>query len=304
MNLSEATTQLSAYLRNESEAPEKINLACERILAFGKFRGLTKLLDLQVYSENRIVLPQDFESVLGLCNAGRSVQPRDPWFRFANGSSFCADPNWHSIDLGDGHVTFRPIAGALGLRLAGTDTAAPVSLQLRLNADQGVRASLVNFTGELGDFVTEFATAPLEEVVSFSKGRTTQPVIMEARFADAPSTWVPVGIFQPRDQDVRLRAYSVPNAQPGDRLLALCKQRYRPAVEPTDPLPIDSIYVLRLALEALSYEDAGDLAKASQYWEFCRKSLDDALSEHRNAAGRTLPIFVRAAAGKGLRAIR
>jgi hypothetical protein len=305
MNLSEASAELAPYLRNEEDPEKKINLTCERLLAFGKFKGLTKVLELAVYEGGQIVLPQDFETLLGTCRAGRSVVPRDPWFRFASGKQFCADPRMYSMDLGDGYVTFRPVAGALGLRLAITgDANVPVTIEVRTTVDQGVQSDIQTFSGNASTLQNEFITAPIQEVVSFKKGRSAHPMILEARFPDDPATWVPVGVYQPRDEKISLRSYSLPNTEAGDVVLALSKKRYRPATEDTDPLPIDSIYVLRLGLEALSYEDAGDLEKASQFWGLARKSLDDALSEHRNAGGRTLPIFVRAAAGKGLRAIR
>jgi hypothetical protein len=182
-------------------------------------------------------------------------------------------------------------------------------MRVRHSTDQGTQGQATDefISGTLGAHMVPFAQGTVQEVTHFTKGRTVGLVTLEALFPeDHPTTpgWNPVGIFAERDTEIRLRRYTLPGVQAGATVLALCKKRYRPAMEPNDPLPIDSIYSLRLALEALSYEDAGDMDKAANYWGFCRKALDDTLSEHRNASGRTLPIYVRAAAGAGLRAIR
>jgi hypothetical protein len=379
MNLSEATTQLGPYIRDD--ATSQINLAIERILAFGKFKGLTKVIELPVYDDGVLTLPQNFETLLGVCHAGRSHQPRDHWFRFASGHSFCADPNYYCMDLGDGFTTYRDIEGTAvvtatesfgftarwlngienvaaaydfeigptgNMVVSGAGTAAvngvylrdgelngkplfirqnapdPEEMQYHVRWDAGnwiVGSESYFSTQDVAtpDLVTEWTVdggeAPAPTVtaeMALNSPITLGPVTRITRF-QKPRTQTPVYVeingtrvaeYAPEDTLISYRRYSIPNAKSGDTLLALCKARYRPVSDPDDLLPVDSIYSLRLALEALSYESAGDLDKAANYWGLCRKSLDDALSEHRNASGRTLPIYVRAAAGKGLRAIR
>jgi hypothetical protein len=425
ITLAQATQQLTSYFRTDQNATEKVNLAIERILAFGKWKGLTQPLELQVYEDGQITLPQDFETALAFARESRALQPRDPWFRFYQGS-LRTDPSIYAADMGDSFVTFRPVTGATALRftlsprgaamasfvlranqgagapdvdgqkfyqttlihdnhvvysngpgslflwgnaldtavylssgigdttgphwssdtgtfsnllfldlqprngatgdplsismlvpaeelplnpLAGDDTIVNFSMTLRRSEDQGAQGQAVEeiISGTLGAHVAPFGQGAIQEISRFVKGRTVGLVTLEALFpGDHPTTpgWSPVGIFAERDTDIRLRRYTLPGVQAGQAILALCKKRYRPAAEPEDLLPIDSIYCLRLALEALAYEDAGDLDKAANYWGLCRKALDDTLSEHRNASGRTLPIYVRAAAGAGLKAIR
>ena len=87
-------------------------------------------------------------------------------------------------------------------------------------------------------------------------------------------------------------------------MVAYCKKRFRPVEDLSDELPVESIYCLRMAIEALLSETEGDLQKSQNFWELARKGLSDALSEHRSSALRTVPIYCRAAAGSKLRAIR
>lgn len=288
MNLSEALAQLEPYLRDDPLS--KVNLATERILAFGKFKGLTKVIELPIYDDGILTLPQDYETLLGVSLAGRSHRPRDQWFRFASNGAFNIDPSYYSIDLGDGYTTYRDWEGAEAALLQGSE---PFTAEVAgLNGVVRVSDSIVIEPSAFED------SLPLAtRITKFKKPRTMGSVYLSVG-------GVRVAEYFPEDTDISYRRYSIPNAKEGDVLLALCKRRYKPLAEPSDELPIQSIYSLRLALEALAYEDAGDLDKASNFWGLCRRSLDDALSEHRNASGRTLPIYVRAAAGKGLRAVR
>lgn len=430
MTLQEASLQLAPYLRNDEEPTAKINLAQERILAFGKWKGLVQALELMVYSDGLVTLPRDYETALafargtsinGSTSVPNTMQPRDQWFSFYKGGGITPDTALRPIDLGDHYCTFRPVTTAVGLKfslgfrgsdtkefvlqltqtgdtllngqkfyltdtlydgrqvyrnqagslniwgtatdnaiyisatvgvatgmywktdtgpfsqmmfmpfkpqgtavggdvwagmlvptenislnpLAGDDNLKTFSLWVRRSVDQGVLAAEESFTGTFGTFTNEFASGVLQEVTQFSKVRTLGVITLLAQFPENEGTWVPVGTYYERDMgEIRYRRYCVPGTVEGDTILALCKRRYRPALDPTDPITITSIYSLRLALEALAYEDAGDLDKAVKFWAICKKSLDDQLSEHTNASGRTLPIYVRATGGSGLRAIR
>jgi len=305
-------------LRNSGDPAGQINLASERLFAFGKWRGLVKPLHLKVYEKGTITLPQDYETLLGARVRGVPQRLHDPWFQFVptgaslnySGASMSggsglglSESELVSLDLGDGHITYRELAGATNLRLVSgnADAAKTFSITVRPTEDEGVLAGDVTVSGALGDFGTTLGVGGPASVVSFSKGRTTALVALEANIV---GTWVEVARFLPGDTEICLRKYSLPQAAEGDVALAYCKRRFRPVSQMEDPLPIDSLYVLRLAIEAVGYEATGDLKSASDYWALARKALDDSLSEHRAAASRTMPVICRAAAGAGLRAIR
>lgn len=304
LTLQDAVEKISA-LKSAGDAADQVNMACERLYSFGKFKNLTRAIYLRAYEQGTITLPQDYETLLGARVRGVPQRLHDPWFQFvpSGNSNYSAEPTTTPIDLGDGHVCYRSVSGATDLRLSSSpgDAAKTFTIEVLTDEDEGVVADRVTVSGALEDFGTSLGLTAVETVTAFTKENTAALVSLEARI---DGDWVEVARFLPRDTEICLRKYSLPQAQEDDIVLAYCKRRFRPVSRTTDVLPIDSIYVLRLAVEALAFEMANDLKSAAEYWAFARKALDDALSESRAAAGRTLPVICRAAAGSGLRAIR
>lgn len=294
-----------ASLKGSGDPAGRVNLACERLYAFGKFKGLTRALYLKIYEDGTLTLPQDYETLLGARIKGIPQRLHDPWFQFVpSGNGYnMAEPGVVAMDLGDGHVCYRSVSGATDLRLVSTvaDAAKSFTATIRTTEDEGVAGEGTVITGTLGDFATTLGVDAVEAVTAFTKDPTSALVSLEA---ELDGTWVEVARFLPGDTEICLRKYSLPQGLEGDVALAYCKRRFRPVSRTTDVLPIDSIYVLRLALEALDFELSNDLKSATEYWALARKALDDSLSEHRASAGRALPVICRASAGSGLRAIR
>jgi hypothetical protein len=295
-----------ASLKSSGDPAGELNMACERLYSFGKYKGFTKTLFLKAYEDGRITLPQDYETLLGARLRGVPQRLHDPWFQFVPSGNGVnpAEPGIVSLDLGDGHVCYRGFTGATDLRIASeaADAAKTFSIQVRPTSDEGIMAGLDGLDSEpLGDFNVSLGLGAVDSVVSFTKEATTSLVALEAQL---DGVWVEVARFMPRDTEICLRKYSLPIAQEGDVALVYCKRRFRPISKTNDIVPIDSIYILRLALEAMGYELTGELDKASGFWGMARKALDDSLSEHRSSSGATVPIYCRAAAGAGLRAIR
>lgn len=305
LTLQDALEQIP-LLKKAQDAAFKVNLACERLMAMGKFNGMLIPVRLQSYEQGTITLPGDLETMIGATNNGASQIIHDPWFEFAPRPNrpLTPDPQFYSADLGDSHVTYRSVAGATALRLIAEDAGdedAEVTITIRPTEDQGIKAGLVVVTDSLGNLSSEFGGGEINAIPKFSKPRTAGWVSLEAKFEGA---WIEVGRFGPRDTEIRLRKYSIPGAEEGDLVVAYCKKRFRPVEDLSDELPVESIYCLRMAIEALLSETEGDLQKSENFWGLARKGLSDALSERRSSALRTLPIYCRAAAGSKLRAIR
>lgn len=305
LTLASAIEQLPA-LKKSPNAAYQVNLACERLLAMGKFKGMLDTLRLRVYEDGTITLPGDYETMIGAARNGAAQVVHDPWYEFAprTNATFFPDPRFYPADLGDDHVTYRSPAGADLVRLIvadPADAAGEVTVVIRRTEDQGVKAATETFTGTLEEASAGILSGPIDAVTRLLKPRTAGPVSLEARVSGG---WVEVGRFGPRDTEIRLRKYSLPAAKEDDVVVAYAKRRFRPAEEPADELQVESIYCLRMALDALSYETEGDLEKASNFWMMARRALSDALSESRSSAVRTVPIYCRAAAGSKLRAIR
>jgi len=307
LTFGQAVEQLPA-LKASSSAAYQVNLACERLVAMGKFRGLVDVLQLKVYEDGTVTLPGDYETMLGASFLG-VVQPiRDPWYEFTArpNKTFYPDPRFYPADLGDKHITYRDTLGASDFKLApenSDDLETEVTIKVRLTSDEGVASESIQWSGPVSNAISGgvLDQVPADEVIEFRKPRTLGYISLLALLS---GSWTEVGRFGPRDTYIRLRKYSIPAAKSGEDVIVYAKKRFRPVEELSDELPIDSIYCLRMALEALSFESEGDVAKASDMWAITRRALSDALSEHRNSAVRTVPIYCRAAAGSKLRAIR
>ena len=307
LTLASAIEQIPA-LKRSSEAAFLVNQAAERILAFGKYRGLTDVLRLRVYADGIITLPAGFETALGASFEYGKVAFHDPWYEFvprANWPIF-PNPDFYPADLGDRHVTFCPIPDApkpVFLHVEDpADNEVEVAITARTTDDEGVRGDLAVWVGTAGTEGLLFDGAPVYEVTSLRKERSTGHIGLRAHVSDA--IYADVGRFGPKETEVRLRRYSIPGAKENGVVTVLAKRRFIPAVEPEDEIPVDSLYALRTAVEALFFEQEGDLKKATEYWAICKRGLSDALSESRGSAMRTVPIYCRAAAGSKLRAIR
>lgn len=62
-------------------------------------------------------------------------------------------------------------------------------------------------------------------------------------------------------------------------IAAIVKLKHIPAVAPTDPLVIDSIYAIKLAVQAIQYENQGELDEAQTYWSMAIEHLNREVEE-------------------------
>jgi hypothetical protein len=258
------TIEQIPLLKKAQDAALKVNLACERVISMGKFVGMLVPLKLQVYENGSITLPGDYETMVGASHKGKVQTIHDPWFEFAPRTNYAAapDPDFYPADLGDNHVTYRSVEGAEALRLVPTDAGdvdSLVSISFRATEDQGIKASVSTIEDTISN-LSEFGGGGLFSVTKFKKPRTLGWVSLEARF---DGVWAEVARFAPRDTDIKLRKYSLPGASEGDTVIAYCKKRFRPVEDLSDELPINSIYCVRMAMEALLAEVTGDLEKVS-----------------------------------------
>lgn len=306
LTLQAAIEQIPALKRSQTAAYQ-VNLACERLVAMGKFKDWLTPLSLQVYEDGSVTLPGEYETMIGATLADTAQPLRDPWYQFAPRPNrvFQPDPGFYPADLGDTFVTYRSPKNSEKLRVIvenPDDAVADFTASFRRSEDQGIRSDSFDVSGNLGDFLETLVEGPIFAVQRFTKPRTLGRVSLEALWAD--NTWTEIARFSPRETNIQLRKYSIPAAKSGDVVTGLCKKRFLPVEDITDELPVESIYCLRMALEALLSETEGNPEKAANYWTLARNALSDALSEHRSSAMRTVPIYCRAAAGSKLRAIR
>jgi hypothetical protein len=305
ITLQDAIEQIP-LLKRAQDAAFKVNLACERLIAMGKFKGLLYPVKLQVYEDGVVTLPEELEAMVAVTRKGAPQFIRDPWFEFTPRPSSTGNLNGaqHPADLGDEHVTYRSANGASSLRLVPTDSGDDfheVTVSIRTTEDQGIKEEVVTVKDTISSLSSSFGGGQIDSIIRFVKPRTAGWVSLEALFG---TDWVEVGRFSPRETVINLRKYSIPGAKEGDIVVGYCKKRFRAVEDLTDELDIASIYCLRMAIEALLSETEGDLKKSETFWALAKKGLSDELHEHRSASVRTVPVYCRAAAGANLRAFR
>jgi hypothetical protein len=98
-----------------------------------------------------------------------------------------------------------------------------------------------------------------------------------------------------------LRLYFFPIAQDKNSVVhALCKVRYRDALNPGDQLIISSLPALRLAMRALAKEDADQITEADALWTSAKQVLCDEAFQYYGTAKPLFDPQVTAPVGGGV----
>lgn len=305
MRLTRATakTELADFLPSGKENA-RLNLAIERLLIRGRWKGATDRLEIAVY-DGLVTLPQSHETVerINLNASPRIV--RSPWYEFAPGgfgtvasTSRFPEP----IDRGDGHCTFRdpdtlfPDGCKLRVKLENDDD---TGIEVIIGVDLATEvADGVNGRDEITDTVT-YATQGTDTigtgvtgVTRFYKPQTVGRVFLFAVDPDDETDETLIGIYEKAETEICLRRYEVPSTNDADVATVFARRRFKRLAADTELIPIDSIYALRQALTALQYEDEGAPDVAANYWSAAVGALDDQLKGHRGSQQGPVPVYL------------
>jgi hypothetical protein len=320
-----------------AELDARINLACERLVAMGKWRGLMDRLAVRI-SDGLFTLPMEYESCVAATLEGAPIQIRAPWYEFMQGGWGTPDITGYPVPIDRGlHAALRDVAvepdksDAEGVvfHLENLGDVTQVPGQPEGSGGPGPSETWPSFSligeglptegsnstyGEASRFnetvtITENDTGVETSTFAFTRiTGLTKPRTLGRVFVLGADSGNLLAVMEPRDTRMSLHRYEVPlrsSAEAGDRVVvAFAKRAFRKAAEDDDLLAIDSVYALRNALIALQYEDEGDDKLSLTHWSLSRKHLDDALSEHRGSSSRVLPIYNRASGGHRLRSLR
>lgn len=294
LTVADARALLADYVCPNEPASQKfltyINQARERIINSGKWKGMIFDANFDA-SLGYITLPRDAESLLGLhVNKGiYGIQSK--WYEYivGGGGKLPEDmPDIGSaIDLGEDFVTME-------------DPAAPSQILFKTTNSADTGESIVIYGKDVNGNDIYDANGNLGETLSLAA--PSGSVVTSAVFAKITSVLKPytvgnveiyavtlpvdtlLSVYQPGETSPQYRRYRLKVYDANTVVTGRCKLRYFPLVAETEPLLPANIGALKMALMALTYEDANDPAASDGYWGRCYGLLNQQLKENRGAA--------------------
>lgn len=264
---------------------DTINRAVERLVLSEEFHGAEQAVDLVAY-DGYITLPRRFISAVGVRwdEVPRWIASR--WYEYSTGRKTATDYASEVIeDRGDGHPTFRPIpAGTTSLKVTGL--AGAETFELRWRDAEGVEqySTSINAVTKVVQFGgTDLAWTDDHSVMAFKKSATVSPVYL---YAGASTI---VGTYERSEKAAEYRRYYISDlAEEATYTVdALCRLRHMEYTDTTSDLeilPVTVMSALRLAVDAIHYEDEGDRNRAdaemARAVELCNRQLAVATGPH------------------------
>lgn len=296
LTLGDARTALAKYCdggvcADDDRARALINMAIERLVDYGKWKGLVVRYDFYVY-QKLVTVPREIETVLAVTLNDTVPTIQNRWYEFKGNASGPWDPDsnaWsHSVvDRGEAGTLYDlPEALRVGIKSMGTEAADQyVWVYGYDDSNQWVRTEV---GGEWvdGERLTLNSTTLVLSNTVFSKvERINKPVTNhELRlyaYYDSGATAV-LGVYHHADEDPIFRRYLITNAK--DCELQCCtviaKRRYLPAVHDSDVLLIQSLNALRFMLIAIHKEDVDEPDVAEFNEQKAIRVLKKQLAEH------------------------
>lgn len=295
--VAQARTLLSRYTGNGNSFPDRLNLACERLIKSGNWRSTKDAVVFQVYLRDDftafITLPRQYNTVEaavvfrfqnqndGTRRCGFPLQIRDTWYSFlGSGPGYTTDARFR---FGDGFIpengrftTFKDWAVPLQLRFKFATVEANGGI---INV-RGISGGQTIYTGSgantiEGENLTIAGASTLTTASSFDVPPygLVKPITygVVSMYTWDGVTETLVARYDPSETVPQWRRYRVPacsgwtEADPG-QFLAICKREWVTVSNDNDTVIPGNIGALRFALEALLKEDAQDFTKAEQWW--------------------------------------
>lgn len=287
--LGQLSQTLGSYIAPGQSFAPVLNQALEVVYNMGVWRDLTIEGSFDC-STGYFSLPDQADTVLFAVIDGQPRRVRSLWHDY-NVLGTIDDQLVHLGLIDDGYrPTLVDIAADTAALYVDPASDAPGSAAytpangelITVRSNDGTKAYSNDFTsGSLSfapaiDYVNEIRYESLQNRYDI---RTTDN--------DPTTTIATVG---PGTGIARFRRYRVPNAQAGSFAHILCKRRFVPLINDSDPVYISNINALKHALLAVLAEDNADLERAEVHWGKCKAMLDDQLDQYRGPARPALDL--------------
>lgn len=294
ITVADARALLAQYVCPDDTSNQKflvyLNQARERIINSGKWKGMTFGVTFDV-ANGYFTLPRDAEALLGIHFNRNVIGIQSPFYEYLLGGpgklpDIEEGPVMNStIDLGENFVTMIDIATAGTIRFK-TTHADDAGSEVVIYGNNDGEAVYVD--GTLGETLTLAApagsvtsTATFAQLTSVLKPLTKGNLEI---YVVNGVTETLLATYQPGETSPQYRRYRLKTDSETATVTGLCKLKYFPLVAETEPLIPANIGALKMALLALTYEDANDPTAADGYWSRCYALLNQQLKENRGAA--------------------
>ena len=294
ITVAEARSLLARYVCPEEPASQKfldyLNQVRERVINSGKWKGMTFGVNFDA-SLGYITLPRDAESLLGLhVNKGiYGIQSK--WYEYVVGGGGKLPEDMpaigSTIDMGENFVTMEDPAAPSQIRFKTTNLN-DAGQEVVIYGKDADGNDIYDSNGNLGETLLLAApagsvttSATFSKITSVLKPYTVGNIEI---YAVALPSDVLLSVYQPGETSPQYRRYRLKVYDADTVVTGVCKLKYFPLVAETEPLLPANIGALKMALMALTYEDANDPASADGYWQRCYGLLNQQLKENRGAA--------------------
>ena len=287
LTLSEAKSLLSSYVGANLDFATRLNLACERLVKGGNWRGTKRQVLFNAYPNADlsafITLPRQFNTVLAIVqyptngNGGTPIPIRNSWYEFhASGPGFLLDQTsqWSRglVPINGRFTTFADFTNCKlkiytetaetgTIIFKGLSSGSSIYSSISSVWQEGVSLSITN-----GATTSQtFDTSPFAVIKPVTAGR----IKLYAVAADLTETLI--AIYEPNETGIAWPRYKVPVSASATQSLpnqyvAICKRAWVPVVRDSDEVIPGNIGALRYALQALTKEDAEDYGRANALW--------------------------------------
>lgn len=252
------------------------NDALARIYDAGKWDGLLGIVEFE-NPTGYITLPRRYSAILGVQLGGR---PRSTYTRYYEYSQsgpgdLHVDSNLNrAVDEGSSPTHEVFVGPSTLIMAAPLDTGTSIRV---FGLDAGGQEIYDNVGAPGISLVHNVATTKsFSEITAVIKPETVGFVTLSAG-----ST--PLSVYEPSETSPSYHRYKVGTIT-NNTLRCLCKRRFVPLVNDSDLVHPGNVGALKMALLAVSAENASLTEKAQQYWGLCYQLLDLEKGSARGAA--------------------
>lgn len=275
---------------DDARVVDRINEATERLVDYGKWKGLIVRYDFYVY-QKLVTLPREIETPLAITLNHQVPTLQNRWYEFKGNTSGPWEAGFnewsHSVvDRGEAGTLYDlPENLRVGVRSMRTETAGQYVWVFGYDSSNQWVRTQVGGAWVDGERITLAATLQLSTTVFSKVSHISKPITNgEVRlyaYYETGATAV-LGVYYHSDENPVFRRYLVTNAK--DCELQCCtviaKRRYLPVVYDSDVLLIQSLNALRFMLMAIHKEDVDEVQESEVFEQKAIRVLKKQLAEH------------------------
>lgn len=260
-----------------------LNLACERLLTLGRWRGLRQRANIPIV-DGMITLPRYYDSCLGVNYSSCSCSNRELFGMYypyqGAGNEYCSNS---VIAISETAQTFVIPNEGFQLKVVSNVADNAKTVSLIGGVDSNGQIIFVTETLTLNAAVPPTSTTVYNSLPRILKASTTYPVEL---YSVIGATEELIGYYAPSETIPSYKQYRVSNWGNATSVDALCKVAFIPASADTDLIMPPVLGALAKAIKAVVYERASD-DRDQALWAQAMKILEDDRAE---LDGKMMPV--------------